>query len=75
MLRRQKPTRIELKRSDVEEYEQKAREIAMNLGRKDSLEPLESLPSTAAQRQAEIHNRIGYKPQSVPSDGASNIHF
>lgn len=75
MLRRLKPTRIELKKSDLEEFEQRLRGDAVAGSGTPSFDAKEPLPSDTAQRQAAIHKRIGYEPQTVPSDGATNIRY
>ena len=76
MLRR-KPTRIELRGEDIEEYEkvkklwakdpkkdEEAAKAQSFLGNDDSPMPLKD-----AKRILKIHERIGYKPDTVPSDG------
>lgn len=76
MLRR-KPTRIELRGEDIEEYEkvkklwakdpkkdQEAAKAQSFLGNDDSPMPLND-----PKRILRIHERIGYKPDTVPSDG------
>ena len=76
MIRGLNPTRIELKKVDLEEFEQKVRDNPTNENRKSSADTSrEPLPTDATQKQAAINKRIGYQPQSVPSDGATNIHF
>ena len=75
MIRRLKPTRIELKKSDLEEFEQRVRDNSLNGSLANSLDVQNSLPNDAAKRQAEIHKRIGYQPETVSNDGATNIHF
>lgn len=79
MLRR-KPTRIELKRDDLEEYE-KAKELwskeneTLNKSKIDESEqtPISNV-LTESERIARVQERIGYiKPDVVPSDGTS--HF
>uniref|UniRef100_A0A0B7ANG9 Anaphase-promoting complex subunit CDC26 n=1 Tax=Arion vulgaris TaxID=1028688 RepID=A0A0B7ANG9_9EUPU len=65
MLRR-KPTRIELKMSDLEEYEtvKKEREAAAKTSKVD----LNLTPEmfTAKNRMEIIHARIGYDPKPLP---------
>ncbi len=78
MIRRLKPTRIELKKTDLEEFEQKMRENnpessttsrpSLDGGRQDSPMDFDAI-------QEAIKKRIGYEPQTVPSDGASNINY
>ncbi|KAK2565945.1 Anaphase-promoting complex subunit CDC26 [Acropora cervicornis] len=76
MLRR-KPTRIELRGEDIEEYEkvkklwakdpkkdEEAAKAQSFLGNDDSPMPLND-----PKRILRIHERIGYKPDTVPSDG------
>lgn len=76
MLRR-KPTRIELRGEDIEEYEkvkklwakdpkkdEEASKAQSFLGNDDSPMPLND-----PKRILRIHERIGYKPDTVPSDG------
>ena len=75
MIRRLKPTRIELKKADLEEFEQRVRDNSVNGNGAMSFDAKDTLPTDAAQRQAAIHKRIGYDPQTVPSDGAANINY
>ena len=71
-----KPTRIELKREDLEEYE-KAKKLWARDSKKSGSEESKGTPPAqlmnTAERLAKIHERIGYNPQTVPSDG--NIHL
>ena len=82
MLRR-KPTRIELRGEDVEEYE-KAKKLWMKVIKKDnekegepskgqSLFDDSPLPLNDPKRILKIHERIGYKPDTVPSDGTATF--
>lgn len=81
MLRR-KPTRIELKRDDLEEYE-KAKEVwaKQNETSKIDVEQSDMTPKlkfanvlTESEKIARVHERIGLvKPDVVPSDGTT--HF
>lgn len=65
MLRR-KPTRIELKMSDLEEYEavKKEREAAAKTTKVDPT--LTPEVYTAKNRMEVIHTRIGYDPKPLP---------
>ncbi len=73
MIRRINPTRIELKKTDLEEYERKVQETATN---NDQLNmSREPLPLNADERKAAVNRRIGFEPETVPSDGATNVHF
>lgn len=76
MLRR-KPTRIELRGEDVEEYE-KAKKVWTKDIKKDeeadkgqSLLDDSPLPLNDPKRISKIHERIGFKPDAVASDGAN----
>lgn len=76
MLRR-KPTRIELRGEDVEEYE-KAKKVWTKDIKKDeeadkgqSLLDDSPLPLNDPKRISKIHERIGFKPDAVVSDGAN----
>lgn len=78
MLRR-KPTRIELRGEDVEEYE-KAKKLWTKDVKKDeetvkgqSLLDDSPLPLNDPKRISKIHERIGYKPDTVPSDGTTTF--
>ena len=76
MLRYQKPTVIEVKKSDVDDLLQKRREvIAKSPNEMSMCQP--SLPSTSSPkfRQAEIRRRLGFSPEVVPNDGTTAIHF
>ena len=75
MIRRLKPTRIEFKKTDLEEFEQRVRENSVNGSGASSLDAKDTLPVDPTQRQAAVHKRIGYEPQTVSSDGTSNINF
>lgn len=75
MIRRLKPTRVDLKKTDLEEFEQRVRDNSVNGSGANSLDAKDPLPADAAQRQAAIHKRIGYEPQAVTSDGTNNINF
>ena len=77
MLRYQKPTVIEIKKSDVDELLQKRREVIAKSPNEISLCQQPSLPSTSSPkfRQAEIRRRLGFSPEVVPNDGTTGIHF
>lgn len=77
MLRR-KPTRIELRGEDVEEYEKAKKMWTKETEKKEEDDSkLESLLDDSPmayndpKRIAKIHERIGYKPETVPSDGTA----
>lgn len=77
MLRR-KPTRIELKRDDLDEYEKAKETWAKSTESGSDKKGLNDTPApdmlTESERIAKVQERIGYiKPQVVPSDGTS--HF
>ena len=79
MLRR-KPTRIELKGEDVEEYEKakemwdKEKEKEEKGAKTQSLLDDSLLALNDPKRISKIHERIGYKPETVPSDGTTTLH-
>ncbi|GFR73456.1 anaphase-promoting complex subunit CDC26 [Elysia marginata] len=66
MLRR-KPTRIELKISDLEEYEavKKEKEAAKNAATKSDPESTPNLYNSKSRMEA-VHARIGYLPRPFP---------
>lgn len=77
MLRYRKPTRIELKKSDLDDFEQKRtealakkQELAVNDQSSDAV-----LPASPKFRQAEIRRRLGFTPDVVSSDGPTNIQY
>ena len=72
MIRRLKPTRIELKKVDLEEFEQRVRDNSVNGNSSDAKDPL---PTDEADRQTEVHKRIGFQPQPVQSDGGPSINL
>ena len=79
MLRR-KPTRIELRGEDVEEYE-KAKTMWTKDTKKENADvKVQSLLDDSLlalndpKRISKIHERIGYKPETVPSDGTTTFH-
>lgn len=77
MLRR-KPTRIELRGEDLEEYE-KMKKLWSKDSKKDEeaakaqsflgMNDDSPMPLNDPKRISKIHERIGYKPDTVPSDG------
>lgn len=80
MLRR-KLTRIQLSRDDIQEYERVKRE---KLAKSKANNQLDSAVSSAVifpprgrqtqqERVAEVHRRIGYQPDNVPTDGTQRI--
>lgn len=66
---RRKPTRIELKVEDLQEYEtmKKEREQRNSVANKDT-EPTEATTDNQKSKQANINERIGYKPQPRTSN-------
>ena len=77
MLRR-KLTRIQFSRDDIEEYEKVKRERQAKT--KAESQVVNANPSstnfprqTQVERVAEVHRRIGYQPENVPSDGMQRI--
>lgn len=79
MLRR-KPTRIELRGEDVEEYEKAKKMWTKDTKTEDEGAKIQSLlddsPPMAfndPKRISKIHERIGYKPETVPSDGTTTF--
>ena len=79
MLRR-KPTRIELKGEDVEEYEKAKKMWTKDTKKEDEDVKAQSLLDDSLlalndpKRISKIHERIGYKPETVPSDGTTAFH-
>ena len=73
MLRR-KPTRIELRRDDLEEYE-KAKKTWIKDAKKQEEVKIDDTPVglNDPRRITKIHERIGYNPQTVPSDGTTTL--
>ncbi|XP_066466704.1 anaphase-promoting complex subunit CDC26 [Tiliqua scincoides] len=80
MLRR-KPTRLELKLDDIEEFEAARKELE---GRKKQREDVDGvgagdgegalgLNSDHKSREQMIHDRIGYKPQPKPNNRSSQF--
>jgi len=86
MIRYNRPTRIDLKKSDLEEYEKKKQEEEltrqamddqsaahhMDYGDQDQASPLQQ---DAQRKRAEIRRRLGFSPSFVASDGNSGIHI
>ncbi|GFV50282.1 uncharacterized protein TNCV_621921 [Trichonephila clavipes] len=62
---RRKPTRIDLKVEDLQEYEtmKKEREQKDPVDDKEPTEPTEATSDNQKSKQANINERIGYKPQ------------
>lgn len=79
MLRR-KPTRIELKGEDVEEYEKAKKMWTKDTKKEEDDVKAQSLLDDSLlalndpKRISKIHERIGYKPETVPSDGTTAFH-
>ncbi|NXK32194.1 CDC26 protein, partial [Piprites chloris] len=80
MLRR-KPTRLELKLDDIEEFESVRKELEGRRKQRDEAEAAAGGEETAAlalgtehkSREQLINERIGYKPQ--PKAGGRTAHF
>ncbi|NXH17801.1 CDC26 protein, partial [Bucco capensis] len=79
MLRR-KPTRLELKLDDIEEFESIRKELESRKKQREEAEAAgeEAAATTALgadhkSREQMIHDRIGYKPQ--PKAGGRAAHF
>ncbi len=76
MLRR-KPTRIELKGEDIEEFEKAKKMWMVDTKKGDEDAKVQSLLDDSPmafndpKRIAKIQDRIGYKPEIVPSDGTT----
>lgn len=85
MLRHHKPTRIELKKSDLDDYYKKKQEdAAAKLAQQsaDDSQMSDNIPnagpstsSNPKARQAEIRRRLGFTPDIVPNDGTTGIHY
>ena len=79
MLRR-KPTRIELKGEDVEEFEKAKKMWTKDTKKEDEEGKAQNvlddslLALNDPKRISKIHERIGYKPETVPSDGTTTFH-
>ena len=73
MLRR-KPTRIELRGEDVEEYEKAKKMWTKETEKKEEDDSkLESLLDDSPMAYNDP-KRIGYKPETVPSDGTATFN-
>ncbi|NXO98019.1 CDC26 protein, partial [Certhia brachydactyla] len=82
MLRR-KPTRLELKLDDIEEFESVRKELESRRKQRDEVEAAAGGEEAAAaigalgtehkSREQLINDRIGYKPQ--PKAGGRTAHF
>ena len=86
MIRYQKPTRIELKKSDVEEFEKKRRDELLAKSEQDAETRVFRLvggvgniqqlcPPDQNQKRDEIRRRLGFSPEMVGSDGTAAIHI
>lgn len=76
MLRR-KPTRIELKLDDLEEYEavKKEREAQKKVPTTPQLDsPIASSEMTEKSKRDMIHERIGFNPQPAPQPSMRPLH-
>lgn len=60
---RRKPTRIELKVEDLQEYEIMKKEYEMKMSTVSKDSDIADSSETTKTRQSVIHERIGYKPQ------------
>ncbi|XP_052572955.1 anaphase-promoting complex subunit CDC26 [Peromyscus californicus insignis] len=81
MLRR-KPTRLELKLDDIEEFEsirkdletrKKQKEDVEGVGTSDGEGGAAALSSDPKSREQMINDRIGYKPQPKPNNRTSQF--
>ncbi|XP_044124257.1 anaphase-promoting complex subunit CDC26 [Bufo gargarizans] len=72
MLRR-KPTRLELKLDDIEEFESIRKDLESRKKQREEVDlssseaDAASAPLSADSRTQTIHDRIGYKPQPKPN--------
>ncbi|KAG9472537.1 anaphase-promoting complex subunit CDC26 [Eleutherodactylus coqui] len=73
MLRR-KPTRLELKLDDIEEFESIRKDLESRKKQREEVDLSSSEPDPGAPlsadlkaREQTIHDRIGYKPQPKPN--------
>ncbi|CAJ0968514.1 unnamed protein product [Ranitomeya imitator] len=74
MLRR-KPTRLELKLDDIEEFENIRKDLESRKKQREEVDLSSNEPDAAAvplstdakTREQTIHDRIGYKPQPKPN--------
>uniref|UniRef100_A0A8C5R604 Anaphase-promoting complex subunit CDC26 n=1 Tax=Leptobrachium leishanense TaxID=445787 RepID=A0A8C5R604_9ANUR len=84
MLRR-KPTRLELKLDDLDEFENLRKELESRKKQREEVDLSATDSDTAVSltvdpknREQNIHDRIGYKPQPKPSSHAAqfgNLEF
>ncbi|KAJ6652052.1 hypothetical protein lerEdw1_015255 [Lerista edwardsae] len=80
MLRR-KPTRLELKLDDIEEFEGARKELESRKKQREDLDGVGAsdgegalgLNSEHKSREQMIHDRIGYKPQPKPNNRSSQF--
>lgn len=79
MLRR-KPTRLELKLDDIEEFESVRKDLESRKKQREEVDLSSSEPDTAAPlsadaktREQTIHDRIGYKPQPKPNSHSTQF--
>lgn len=84
MLRYNKPSRIELKKSDLDDLErkkiedQKKEKVVSKLPLADVTQNdsmTTSAPLASRARQTEIRRRLGFTPEAVPNDGTAGIRF
>ena len=79
MLRYQKPTRIELKKADIDSFEQKRKEELQITQDSESIlssTKTEAVPPVSPKlRQIEIRRRLGFTPDVVANDSATGIHY
>ncbi|XP_042336177.1 anaphase-promoting complex subunit CDC26 [Sceloporus undulatus] len=79
MLRR-KPTRLELKLDDIEEFEGARKELESRKKQREEVDVVGASDSEGAlglnndkNREQMIHDRIGYKPQPKPNNRSSQF--
>ncbi|KAG8518824.1 Anaphase-promoting complex subunit CDC26 [Galemys pyrenaicus] len=80
MLRR-KPTRLELKLDDIEEFESIRKDLETRKKQKEDVEVVGGSDGEGAMglgndpksREQMIHDRIGYKPQPKPNSRSSQF--
>ncbi|KAM4020367.1 anaphase-promoting complex subunit CDC26 [Anomaloglossus baeobatrachus] len=80
MLRR-KPTRLELKLDDIEEFESIRKDLESRKKQREEVDLSSGEPDSAAvplsadtkTREQTIHDRIGYKPQPKPNSHATQF--
>ncbi|XP_012496632.1 PREDICTED: anaphase-promoting complex subunit CDC26 isoform X1 [Propithecus coquereli] len=80
MLRR-KPTRLELKLDDIEEFESIRKDLETRKKQKEDVEVVggsdgegaAGVSSDPKSREQMINDRIGYKPQPKPNDRSSQF--